>query len=430
MSMMYKQLSVMALCALIGATACGGDDGNGTEGNSRGNGPNGPPVPSGPTGSSADAQPATAAAPVYVASTRVFTPDGTQTTTYVQVLNSLDQGTKIETSKATEFGGPAELFSINSPRWVAVGAGESPELSRFSLNGQTIKKEETLSVHAYGLESFFSNKLYQVSPTKVYLPDPDNAQLIMLDPTRMTVLGAVKLPSSDRTGYTPVYSYDYVQRQGKLLFTVAWFDWTNDKILPETGLIVLDTNTDTVLRTDVDTRCGGLTQPITLASGDTYFPSSSLAAASYQLKRLTTEPCVLRVKANTDTFDASYHVKLRELTGAVAGEPVPAGGDELFLRVLDPSLATIKPETASWDLTAESAWRWRRWNPLTNALVNVDALKPSTANTYWFEVDGRVFNSETTSDYASTTLIELNAPGGPKPALTGPGLINGLARIQ
>lgn len=365
----------------------------------------------------------------YAVATRVFGADD-NTVTYVQVVPSLDQGATLDTSKATEFGGPAELFSLESPRWVAIGEGESPLLSSYSLAGTSIKKEKTLSLQTQGLQSFFSNKLYQVSATKVYLPDANNAQLITLDPTNMSVLGKVALPTTVREGYTPVYSYDSIQQDGKLLFAVAWFDWTNDKILPETGLVTLDTSSDQAT-VAVDTRCGGLTNPITLPSGDTYFPSSSLAAAGYQLNRLTTEPCVLRVKAGANAFDPSYAVKLRELTGgAVAGEPAPTGGEEIFLRVLDTSKATIEAATATYELTAQEAWTWRRWNPITNALSNVDALQASSANAYWYEVDGRVFYAQPNADYSTTQLIELSAAGGPKNALSGPGLISGIARIQ
>lgn len=421
MSTRQFQVSALALSALMGLFACGDDDGSDGRVTPDGGAPTGMTGMDGGT-PSLPAQ--------YVVATRVFSTDSDSVTTYVQVLGSLDQGTTLDTTKATEFGGPAELFSLDTPRWVAVGEGESALLSRYSLNGQTIKKEQTLGLSPQGLKSFFSNKLYQVSPTKVYLPDPDNAQLVTLDPTNMRVLGKVALPTTVREGYTPVYSYDSVQRNGKVLFTVAWFDWTNDKILPETGLVTLDTNTDQPTVT-VDARCGGITNPITLPSGDTYFPSSSLAAAAYQINRLTTEPCVLRIKAGADAFDASYHVKLRELTGgAVAGEPAPTGGAEIFLRVLDTSKATIKPESASYDITGQSAWTWRRWNPTTNALTNVESLQASTANAYWYQVDGRVFYAQPTSDYATTQLIELSAAGGPKNALSGPGLISGIGRIQ
>lgn len=451
--------SVLALGALLGLAACGDDDGGkgavpaaGLDASTTpitgvvdggttqvvvvdGSTAASPGIDAGATPSPAPGVPSVPTVPgvpaQYAVATRVFSTDSDAITTYVQVVGSLDQGTTLDTKKATEFGGPAELFSLAAPRWVAVGEGESAQLSSYSIAAnQTIKKEQTISLQNQGLKSFFSNKLYQVSATKVYLPDPDNAQLIALDPTNMKVLGVVALPTTKREGFTPVYSYDSVQRSGKLLFAVAWFDWTNDKIVPETGLVTLDTNTDQATIA-VDTRCGGITNPIKLPSGDTYFPSSSLAAASFELKRLATEPCVLRIKAGADVFDPAYHVKLRELTGgAVAGEPAPTGAEEIFLRVLDTTKATIKPETASFELTGQSAWTWRRWNPTSNALTNVDALEPSTANAYWYEVEGRVFYAQPAADYSKTQVIELNAAGGPKNALSGPGLISGIGRVQ
>jgi hypothetical protein len=463
MSYRKTQARAIALCATLGMWACGDDDESAPVNTVDASatvadaGPAAPPPPAvgvqtdaaittplpvvgadassaAPiTGADAGGGPSVPALPpVYVAATRVFTADGSQTTTYVQALSSIDQGSKLETSKAIEFGGPAELFSLSSPRWLAVGDGESPLLTRYTVAAdQKLEKKETLSLQNYGLTSFFSNKLYQVSATKAYIPDPDSAQLFAIDPNTMKVLGAVALPDTVRAGYTPVYSYAYVKREGRILFSVAWFDYTNDKILPETGLVVLDTTTDKPVRTDVDKRCAGITQPVTVTSGDTYFPSSALAAASYQLGRLSTEPCVLLIKAGTDSFDATYNTQLKTLTGGpVAGEPIPVGGDEVFLRVLDTSIAKIAADTASWGITGQEAWRWRRWNPVTGVLLPIDALQPSTADTDWFEVDGRVFNSQTKSDYSSTQLIELNAAGGPKPGLTSPGLISGLTRVQ
>jgi hypothetical protein len=442
----------LALCAVLGALGCGDDDDSKTSVDAGAAALDGAIVTPPSTGLQTDgsvtpvtpvtADPVAAVGgldastpaepPVYVAATRIFTTDGAQTTTYVQALSSIEQGTALETAKAQELAGSAELFSIDELRWVAVGDGEAPLLTQYKLDRDSkLQKGSTASLQSHGLKSFFANDLYYVSPTKAYLPDPDGAQLVTIDPSNMKVLGTVALPDTVRPGYLPVYSYDFVKRDGKVLFTVGWFDYDNDKILPETGLVVLDTATDRALRTDVDKRCAGITQPVTLASGDTYFPSSALAAASYQLGILSLEPCALRIKAGADAFDTGYVAKLRELQGgAVAGEPIPAGGDELFLRVFDATLATIKPETASWGITSQLAWRWVRWNPLTNALTKLDTLEPATADTLWFEVDGRVFGSQTAADYSSTKLIELNAPGGPRPGLTSPGFFSGLARIR
>lgn len=292
--------------------------------------------------------------PAYLGATRVFAPDG-PATTYVQVLRSIEAGTTVELAKAHEFSGAVELFSLPQLGWFAIGGGEAPTIARYTVGGDDeLTKQETINLQPYGVQDLFANKLYFVSPNKVYYPDPDGKQLVIINPSAMTVSGAIPLPPTGREGYTAVYSYDYVRRDGRILFSVGWFDWTNDKILPETGLVVLDTNTDTVVRVDVDTRCGGITQPVTLGSGDTYFASSALAGAAHRIGRLSLEPCALRILSSADAFDPNYMLRLRELTaGAIAGEPVPAGGDEIFLRVFDEGLATIAPETASWEVTGQ-----------------------------------------------------------------------------
>ena len=82
-----------------------------------------------------------------------------------------------------------------------------------------------------------------------------------------------------------------------------------------------------------------------------------------------------------------------------AGEPVPGGGNTLFLRVFDEGEATVTDENAA------------------------------TSDVLWFQVDGRVYGTETTEDY-STTLIELTAEGGPRAALTAPGFVHGVARVR
>jgi hypothetical protein len=74
--------------------------------------------------------------------------------------------------------------------------------------------------------------------------------------------------------------------------------------LPETGLVTIDTETDSVESFEVDERCAGITESVTLDSGDVYFVSSALAAAANRLGRLDVEPCALRVKRGETKFDA------------------------------------------------------------------------------------------------------------------------------
>jgi hypothetical protein len=247
----------------------------------------------------------------------------------------------------------------------------------------------------------------------------------------MEISGTVDLPDTLREGYLALYGYLPIWRGTELLISVGWFDWdVNDTVLPETGVVVLDTTTDTVVRFDVDTRCGGVTHPVTLPSGETYLVSSALAGAANRLGRLDTAPCALRIPAGTNQVDAEYSLSLETVTGSpLVGEPVPAGSS-VFLRAFDDTLATVEGPTLTYELTGQAAWRWLEWDPSTNEAASSTDIPPSTADVTWFQVDGRVYGSETTPDYSETTLIQLSADAPPLRSLTVPGFVYGAARMR
>ena len=109
---------------------------------------------------------------------------------------------------------------------------------------------------------------------------------------------------------------------------------------------------------------------------------------------------------------------------------MPADGKSLFLRVFDESMGTVKADDATWKLTSQPVWHWWRWDMATGKAAAVSGLSPSTSDVLWFQVGDRVFGTETTPDYAETTLIEITAEGGPKRALTAPGFLHGVAKIR
>lgn len=367
--------------------------------------------------------------PAFVIGTRVW--DDTSTTSYFNVVSTLDAGTLVDLDDAIEVPGAAKLYAIEDVGWFAVGGGEDPSIARYVLSQDgELEEREKISLQSYGVQSLWDG-LYVVSETKLYYPDRANGQLIVINPTEMVIEGVVQLPEAVREGYLSLYGYTPLLRDGKLLFTVGWFDWREtDSILGETGLVVLDTETDTVERFEVDERCGGITTGVVAGSGDAYFVSSALAAAAHRLGRLTTEPCALRVNAGEDSFDPGYLVKLADVTSsAISGEPVPAGGSGVFLRVFDEAQGTITDESATVDLTGQAAWTWWRWDLASGAAAPIESLAPSTADVLWFEVDGRVYGTQSTEDYSQTTLIELTSEE-PQTALTVPGFVHGVARVR
>jgi hypothetical protein len=378
---------------------------------------------------SSDAPSGGGSGPVYLAMSRIW--DDTTTTSYVHRLPSLAGDTRVELAKALEVPGPAKLFAHDGA-WFAIGDGEAPTLTRYTLDtGGALVKGDAISLANFGVDSLWDS-LYFVSPEKAYYPDTNGRQLIVWNPRAMTVTGTIPLPQTVRAGYLSYYGLTPIRRGGELLFSVGWFDWLeNDTVLPETGLIVLDTATDTVKRYDVDARCGGVTQAIEVASGDAYFVSSALAGAANKVGRMPSQPCALRVARAADAFDSGYALQLSTLTGgAIAGEPAPAMGDELFLRVLDEDLVTVAGDSHTWDLTGQAAWRWARWDVASNQLTEVSDLPPSTADVFWFRLDGKVFASETKTDYSETTLIDLLAAEGSRRAVTVPGFLQNIVRAR
>ncbi len=372
--------------------------------------------------------------PAYIVSTRVFDPEVDARTSYFYVVDSLDAGTEIDETKGLELPGSARLFADEETGWIAIGSGEDATITRYTVSADgRLLAGDRMSLQSYGVTSHWSDDLYFVSPTKLYYPDRSNQQLLILNPEEMAITGTIPLPAAAaREGYEPNYSYEAVYRGELLLFTIGWFDWTNDAILGETGLVVIDTSTDQVLRVDVNDSCGGITTPVNLDSGDTYLLASALAAANHRLERLPTPPCALRIRAGEDTFDPGYAQPLSALVdGALAGEPVHAGGDSLYFRVFDESAASVQDGQFSWDITGQPVWSWVRWDVSEPAAQPDPTLVPSTADVVWFRADERTFGMEALDEeYSRTRLIELSAAGGAAPRLTAPGFLQGLARAR
>ena len=262
---------------------------------------------------------------LYMAATRVW--DDTSTTSYFHLFDSITPDTKIDVKQALEVPGAAKLLAYGDLGWFAIGEGESPTITRYTLDDEgKLQKGGSISLQPYGVMSLWGT-LYFVSADKAYCVDPYGSQLIVLNPSKMEITGTIALPQTAREGFVSYYGATSITRGSELIFSVGWFDWgPNDTVRPETGLVAVDTGSDEVLRFETDPRCAGITHAITMADGDTYFVSSALAAAAHRLGRLDTKPCALRIRAGEKAFDPDYLADLGQLTKhAMAGEPMPGG---------------------------------------------------------------------------------------------------------
>jgi hypothetical protein len=74
-------------------------------------------------------------------------------------------------------------------------------------------------------------------------------------------------------------------------------------------------------------------------------------------------------------------------------------------------------------------WTWSRCDLDRDELTPVDELPASTADTFWFQIDGNVYASQTNDDNSQTTLINLTADGGSS-ASSLPGFLQNIARVR
>lgn len=366
----------------------------------------------------------------YIVATRIW--DDASTRSYFHVVDDLGSKTEVRPTEALEVSGSARLFSLDELGWFGIGGAEEPTITKYQLDNKSrLVEKETISLQGYGVDSLWPT-MYVVSPTKVYHPDRAGQQLIVWNPKTMEIEGSIALPQTNRDGFLALYGYGSTLRGDKLLFSVGWFDWeSEDSVLGETGLVVIDTTTDTVERVDVDERCAGITETINMPTGDTYLVSSSLGAAAHVLDRLDVAPCALRIGADSDEFDPEYALTLSDITdGAMAGDPVPGPDGRVFLRVLDEELINIEEGAFTYELTGQPAWRWLLWDPASDEVEKVSELPAAPANVSWFNADGSIYTIEEKSEPFESTLIELTADGGPKTRLTVPGYLHGVARVR
>lgn len=439
-----------AVLAAVCAAGCGGDDSSASDGDtttaasggssSGGSGAGGNGTGGGGTGSSGGAGesagggagegPGPESGPAFVLGTRVW--DDVSITSYFHVVPSLEAGTEIDESRALEQAGAAKLISLSEIEWFGLHSGEEPVVTRYTLDDRNrLVEGESMSLLNYGVEGLWDTH-YVVSASKAYYVDRAGEQLIVWNPSEMKVLGTIPLPDTDREGYLALYGYAPIVRGNSLLISVAWFDWEeSDSVLGETGLVEIDTETDSVVGFEVDDRCGGVTQPVTLPSGDTLLASSALAAVAHRLDRLPTVPCALMVRDGETAFDTDYLGELALLTDFdIVGEPIPAGGSTVFLRAFDDTLADVVADGFTWETTAQAAWHWLRWDVATDEVATVSELEPATADVVWFQTDGHVYGMQTTETYSKSTLVDLTAAGGPEPALVARGFLHGVAKVR
>jgi hypothetical protein len=409
-----------------GDAKVGGDSGSGTD------------VADGPGGvdgvGAMDAAADAGAQALYLLGGTIF---GTPKVSYVVTARSLAAGTAIDYSAGVPIVGGAGLYGVERAGHFFVGSGETPTLTRFEVSpGGVFTKGKTMSLAGHGFSTALVNRsgVVFLSPTKAYFIHQEDLKAVIWNPTTMEIERTIALPPElTKPGQVVVFD-GKAQRRGDELFLVAtWADHGNGRYPAGALLITIDTTTDAVVAKETDPRCSQVYDSMKHPSGDLYYACSTWSAATNRVlgAEYAAPSCLLRIRPGERRFDPQFYVKVADLAGGrVAGGLIPGQGAEGFIRVLDETLFQVTPTVTVGEVTGAEAWRWWRLDLDQLTAAPIGALAPSAASATEIAIDGAVYTSLSKKDFSETTLVEMAAPGGPRPGLVARGYLETGLRVH
>jgi hypothetical protein len=369
----------------------------------------------------------TSTSPLYLIAT--YFNAGDQQETYLVTSSTFDAQTKINPTDGIKvLGGVIPIVHNGS---VFVTDSNAPVLQRYQPGpGDRLAKTAELSFAGVGVAEIGSWYIYIVSDTKAYLFDPGGPRIVVWNPSTMALTGVqIDLAVLKRDTWSPSLALEQTgpQRRGaELLIPLSWAD-QDGAFRFASGLLVLDTNTDTVVAVSEDERAGEAYVSIPAPNGDIYYFPSGASAAQHFFAESHRPTRVLRVKAGERAFDKDYALDLSALgSGLAAAGAIPDGVGGFFFETADQAL---------WDARANNGEAFYR---LSHYSFNTQASRPLTnfpvwaGSTYWVLVDGKVVIPywEDTPTGGKTTVYIVNGEADPTPLFSFDAEWYGFSRIR
>lgn len=370
--------------------------------------------------------------PLFAVSTQVFSPDGE--TTFITLVPSLNEG-EVDLTDAIEIPGRGLVTGPENQDVLFVVDGESPEITRFELTPDAqFQAKETVSFAGVGISSLlaFPGQFQFFSDTKAYFLDNENAQIVVWNPSDMTITKTVSLLDGlDIPNAVLTFEIEPTRRGNELIAAVAYFIGDGNEILPETRVVFINTENEEFEVVSFQ-GCGDIQNSVTAANGDIYLSTEGFGVAVHRVlgEAAAPAPCLLRIPAGTRTLENALPGSLNDLFGAPTGSIVQGNEGSAFVLSLDESLVT--PESLQDPLTLRGNPFWRFQEIDLDTLTPgdfVDEIPPGTASTLTFQSDGRNFLLQIAADFSATTLVEMNADSF-ELGLSMPGVPFGIIRVR
>lgn len=362
--------------------------------------------------------------PGYVVSAAVFSPEGINS--YVGTVPTLGAEATLDPTRTIEVPGLSLLYVQEGSGAFFVDSVTGLTLTKYTVTDNVPEQQGQLGFSGLGFATTqrISANVF-ASATRAYLVDSGTLQLVIWNPEAMTIEETIGLDELARD--EPAFVYQPVVRDGVAYFPFAYSDPVEDVVRPESVVLAIDL--DDASRTILtDDACGDAIYPLLTDSGDIYLGSGTVNAATEFLGRPTAgASCLRRIPAGSMAFDADYHPSISSFVdGDYAGGLIAGPDGDVYIRVLDDSVVPDDLATSS-QVVAAPIWSWWRVD-LEDGTATRAALEPSAGRFTVFEVQGRTFATQSSADFARTTLLETTVEP-PEPRLELLGIASGLGAL-
>ncbi|KFA89792.1 hypothetical protein [Archangium violaceum] len=352
--------------------------------------------------------------PLYAITTQLLAADVPNS--YVIVTDKAEQAGTLSLDNAIEVPGRALGVGIPKSGSLYVVTDENATVVRYTLTSNgTLEESGRVSFESKGLSSLgeYQNNFQFISETKAYFFDGTVPQVIIWNPTAMTVTGSIPLDSLSIPDTILSFSGAPARVENQIIMPVGWRPESGMGITPKAAVVSVDTRTDTAI-VSTDDRCGYTHDAVVGPDGKVYIATEAYGAAAYRVVGVeeAPEPCLLKFDPRTHTFEPSFYKDLGELVGGgTAGALIPGPQGTAYVRVLDETLAPVYEGTHPRTVASGTGWQWWQLKLDTLTATRVPAFPSTTGSVFLYESENHVLYSEFAAGAASTTLHVLDDNG-------------------
>lgn len=368
----------LALAFLVGSlTACSGSE-NGPEGTE-------------------------SSGPLYATATSISTDSGS--TTYVRVFSKFEEELDLKTAR--EFSGWADLGT--SGKYLFVSSGEGPTVERFTINGAgELEEAGKINFGNHVQDASFYNQTI-VSETKAYLVG--DGEYIVWNPTSLEIVGTIPFPEDivERDGIPAYVGMDRsaVLRDGLLYHAASWSDTESLTFLPDSRIIVLDTETDEIVSV-LTANCPDLAIADRDELGNLYFSNWVWAPGGLITEGPST--CAVRIPAGQEGLD-DWSLQYAEASGHEGAALGYLGNGSWIFSSFKNELASYVEGDDPFDWLFGNVWELTTIDPQTLETAPVSGLPQNGGGYYMSRLDGLSHLLMPGDGYATTTISSVDDSG-------------------